>query len=313
MASISDISFTYDDLDEILCLILETDYPDITNAYYDGDLFLSLAEAQKRKRQWILKGLKFQKGSKVLDIGSGWGNLLNEIREEGGKGIGITLSPAQVKTCNNNGLEIYLKDWKDLTKEDFGVFDTIISIGAFEHFCSIEEYVNGEQEKIYSDFFKLCHSLLPNKGFLYLQTMTWGGHLPWGDDFPKTMAEINTYTDLSAPKMSNERVLALVRAFFPGSWVPKNLAQIKKAAQPYFELVSSSDGRLDYIQTITEWEKAWFKPRPGRTLAMLKLVPKFLLGRRNSRAWLYSIWEAAIREVFVRDYFGHQRIFFQKK
>ena len=45
--------------------------------------------------------------------------------------------------ANKNGLETHLKDWKDLTREGYGGFDSVISLGAFELFCSIEAYVNG--------------------------------------------------------------------------------------------------------------------------------------------------------------------------
>lgn len=311
MASQSDIRFTYDDLDTLWPLIVG-DYADATAAYYNRDFSKSLQEAQKDKDHWVLEGIGFKPRHRVIDIGCGWGPMLNAIREKGGEGIGITLSPKQADSCNRHGLKVFLLDWKNLEPAKFGQFDAVISLGAFEHFCSIEEYVRGEQETIYSNFFKLCHDLLPAAGILYLQTMTWGAFLPWGDK-DLTAEEVERYSSLNAPKKSDERILGYVKAFFPGSWLPKNKEQIVKVAEPYFDLIKSSDGRLDYVQTLTEWEKAWHAPKPGKMLAMMKLWPNYLLGGRAYRAKMQCIRENALREVFIRNLFGHQRMFFKKK
>lgn len=312
MASQRDISFTYDDLDSLWPLILG-DYADATAAYYHGDYSKSLPEAQKDKHRWVLEGIEFQPGYRVIDIGCGWGPILNAIRERGGEGVGLTLSPRQAESCRRLGLQGYLLDWKALDPDEFGRFDAVVSLGAFEHFCSIEEYVRGEQEKIYGDFFKLCSDLLPPGRMLYLQTMTWGAYLPWGAQACLTAAEVERYTALSAPKKSDERILGYVKAFFPGSWLPRNKEQIVEAAAPYFDLIKSSDGRLDYIQTLTEWEKAWHAPKPGKLRAMLKLWPNYIWGGRAYWAKMQCVRENALREVFIRNLFGHQRLFFRKR
>ena len=312
MANLSDIAFTYDDLDEIWPLILG-DYPDATAAYYNGDYSKSLQAAQMDKHKWVLEGIGFEPKFKVIDIGCGWGPMLKAIKDRGGEAIGLTLSPRQAETCKRYGLTVYLLDWKALEPGRFGRFDAVVSIGAFEHFCSIEEFVRGEQERIYDSFFKLCSDLLPSGGMFYLQTMTWGTCVPWRDRKRLTAGEIERYSSLSAPKKSDERILAYVRAFFPGSWLPANKEQIVDVAAPYFDLRKSSDGRLDYIQTLTEWEKAWYAPKPGKILAMLKLWPNYILGGKPYRVKMRCVKENALREVFVRNLFGHQRLFFKKR
>lgn len=118
---------------------------------------------------------------------------------------------------------------------------------------------------------------------------------------------------LSAPKQSDEQILGYVKACFPGSCLPESKEQITRIAEPYFELIKASDGRLDYVQTITEWIKAWYAPQPGKTRAMMKLWPKYILGGRAYRTKMKSIEENAVREVFIRHIFGHQRMFFRKK
>ena len=42
-----------------------------------------------------------------------------------------------------------LYDARLLDRESFGEFDAVASLGAFEHFCSVEEYRDGRQEEIY--------------------------------------------------------------------------------------------------------------------------------------------------------------------
>jgi len=129
--------------------------------------------------------------------------MLKAAEERRGHGVGLTLSTKQAEACRHNGLEAHVRDWKDISGGTFGKFDGVVSIGAFEHFCSVEEYLAGKQERIYQDFFKLCHDLLPEGGRLYLQTMMWGKNAP-------------EYRDISlkASKSSNEYILAVLGKFF---------------------------------------------------------------------------------------------------
>ena len=310
MASLKDISFTYDDLDDIWPLMLG-DYPDITNAFYNGDYSKSLDQAQRDKHDWILQEINFAPGHRILDIGCGWGPMLRVIQERGGRGVGLTLSPRQAETCCHRGLEVRLLDWRDLDPAEIGQFDAILALGSMEHFCAYEEYLAGHQEQIYDRFFRLCQDLLVDGGRFYLQTMTWGKYVPWAGYDP-THAEIDQLVSLDAPPYSDGRILAYVGAMFPGSWLPKE-EQLCRLSAPYFRLLKANDGRLDYIQTLTEWIKAWFRPFPGRRRAMLKLLPNYLRHHRAYQAKIKCIEENAVREVFIRNIFGHQRLFFEKR
>ena len=70
-----------------------------------------------------------------------------------------------------------VKDCRYVKPEDFGKFDAITCIGGLEHFCSVEEWKAGKQEKIYSDFFQTLYNLLPGGGRFYMQTMTFGKNM----------------------------------------------------------------------------------------------------------------------------------------
>ena len=311
MGTRQDIEFVYDDMDRLWRLSLG-DHADITAAFYDGDFTKSLAQAQRDKHDWVLDGIGFRPGHRILDIGCGWGPMLKAIKQRGGAAVGLTLSPKQAEICHKSGLYARVEDWRDASAEGLGAFQGVVSIGAFEHFCSVEDYFAGQRDRIYEAFFRFCHEVLDPGGRLFLQTMTWGRRVPWANRDP-TREEVEQFSNVRAPNRSDQRVLASVRAFFPGSWVPRDLDHLAEVAEPYFSLIASSDGRLDYVQTLTEWEKAWYAPGPGKTWIRARQACKCLLGGSRLRAKLECYRQNNIREVFLRDLFGHQRMFFEKK
>ena len=286
------------------------EHADLTCAMYNGDFSKTLTQAQKDKHQYILDGICFKPGFRVLDIGCGFGPVLEAVKERGGHGIGLTLSRKQAEVCRRAGLEVYVQDWKEITVDTFGTFDGIVSVGAFEHFCSPEEYLAGKQDAIYDRFFRLCHDLLPENGRLYLQTMMFGKNAPQYQDI-----------SLEAEKGSNEYISAITREFFPGSWLPFGEEHILRVADPYFEQISHNNGRLDYLQTIGEWSKVWnftlsnFKnphARFARLFVVAKLVPRFFTDKQF-RLRTQFLRKGYDKECFRREIIDHQRMVFQKK
>lgn len=301
MASQKEISRTYDWIDEVFRKGIGA-HGDYTCSFYDGDYSKTLEQAQKDKHAYILNGIHFKKGNKVLDIGCGWGPILRVVKDQEGKGIGLTLSGAQAAWDKKNGLEVYLQDYKTADLKKFGMFDSVVSVGAFEHFCSVQEFKEGKQEEIYNKFFKICADVLPKGGRLFLQTMTWGKAVP----DPETLSE-------RSPVGSNEFHLYLASLFYPGSWLPSGLEQIKKCAEPYFNFISANNGRLDYIQTLKEWGKRMNGfPSMGMFMVKLKLIPKFLFDR-NFRKQLGFLEHGSQIEIFKRNLFSHERIILEKK
>src|SRR6266571_3445467 len=240
MANQQEIEEIYNFMDEIFRLSFGEN-ADLTCAMYNGDFSKTLAQAQRDKHDYILDGIRFKAGSSVLDIGCGFGPVLRVVQERAGRSIGLTLSRKQAEVCRQSGLEVYTKDWKEVTIDTFGKFDGIVSVGAFEHFCSIEEYLAGKQDAIYDHFFHLCHELLSEGGRLYLQGMTWGKNAP-------------DYKDISlkAKKGSDEYIVAVVGKFYPGSWLPFGEEHVVRVAKPYFEEIYHSNGRLDFIETMEQ-------------------------------------------------------------
>ena len=176
MADRRDIDFTYSLTDRVIRLSMG-ELAEFSGAKYDGEFSLSLEEAQRRKHEYVAEQIGIGPGRRVLDLGCGWGALLEFVRERGGIGVGVTLSSAQLASCRRHGLDVHLEDARELVRERFGAFDAVMSLGAFEHFCSPEDYEAGRQEDVYSGLFARVADLLPAGGRFYLQTMVFGRNM----------------------------------------------------------------------------------------------------------------------------------------
>src|SRR5436190_7560694 len=170
MADRKDLDFSYSLTDRVIRLSLG-ELADFSGAKYDGDFTLTLEQAQRRKHEYVAEQIGIEPGRRVLDLGCGWGGLLDYVRSIGATGVGVTLSSAQVAACRRHGLDVHLYDAREVTRESFGPFDAVASVGGFEHFCSPEEYRAGRQEEVYREFFARIASALPDGGRFYLQTM----------------------------------------------------------------------------------------------------------------------------------------------
>ena len=115
---------------------------------------------------------------------------------------------------------------------------------------------------------------------------------------------------LQAKKGSNEYVVAVLKKFYPGSWLPYGVEQIVSCAGPDLRLISAKNGRLDYIETMNQWGRTWrFSPR--KLLPGFKSLRYFLL----DPAFRYKV-ETLVRnynqECFKREIMDHQRMVFEK-
>jgi cyclopropane-fatty-acyl-phospholipid synthase len=298
VADRDDIDFTYSLTDRVFRLSMG-ELADFSGAKYDGDFTLSLREAQRRKHQYVAEQIGIAPGKRVLDLGCGWGALLDFVRNQDATGVGVTLSRAQLEACLRHGLDVHLHDARELRRESFGDFDAVASLGAFEHFCSVEDYRAGRQEEIYRDLFSRVAGVLPVGGRLYLQTMVFGRNMIPLDE-----------VDVRAPRDSDAWYLALLQRQFPGSWLPLDRQQIADCAQPDFRLVSVSNGRLDYIQTITEWGRRTGARSLRKSLLKLRLVPRWLTSEDFRLAFASGV--SANKVCFERELLDHYRLVFEK-
>ena len=292
------MDFTYSLIDRIFRLSLG-ELADFSGAKFDGDFSLELEEAQRRKHEYVADQIGIGPGARVLDLGCGWGPLLDYVRRRGGTGVGVTLSSAQAEACRRHGLDVRLADAREIDRGVIGDFDAVASLGAFEHFCSPEDHEAGRQDRIYGDLFARVAGVLPDHGRFYLQTMVFGPNM-----IP--VEEI----DIDAPRDFDAWYLALMGHQFPGSFLPFGREQVVDAAAPHFRLVEASSGRLDYIETIKRWRARFGEPSLRKTLLKLRLVPRWLTSSDFRLAFTSGV--SANGVCFERELLEHYRLVFEK-
>lgn len=298
MAERKDIEFSYSLTDKVVRLSLG-ELTDFSGAKYDGDFALTLEAAQRRKHDYVAEQIGIRPGRRVLDLGCGWGGLLAYIRSVGATGVGVTLSAAQQASCRRHGLDVHLDDARTVTLERFGPFDAVASLGAFEHFCSPDEYTAGRQEEIYRDIFARVASVLPPGGRFYLQTMVFG----------RRMIPLEQ-VDSHAPRGSDSWYLAKMSAAFPGSWLPSGRDQVVTCADPHFRLVAAESGRRDYIETIRQWDMRTESWNPRMAIFKLRLLPRWLTSPEFRFA--YTSGGSANKICFERELMDHYRMVFER-
>jgi cyclopropane-fatty-acyl-phospholipid synthase len=298
VATQADLEFTYSLIDRIFRLSLG-ELADFSGAKYDGDFSLALEEAQERKKHWIAEQVGIGEGRRVLDLGCGWGPMLDFVRRCGGVGVGVTLSSAQAEACRRHGLDVHVRDALTVTEETFGRFHAVVSLGAFEHFCSPEDHDAGRQDEIYGRLFEHVAGMLPDRGRFYLQTMVFGRNMVPQDQI-----------GLDQPRESDGWYLALLSKQFPGSFLPFGAEQIERCAAPHFRLVEKQSGRLDYIETIKQWRMR-FGARSVRKMALkAQLVPKWLTSEDFRLAFTSGVSPNGV--CFERELLDHFRLVFEK-
>ena len=228
MADRDDLDFTYSLIDRIFRLSLG-ELADFSGAKYDGDFSLSLergAAAQARVRRRADRDrARPTRARPRLRLGTAAG-LRPRARRQRGRRHALArrrMRPAAATASTSTSTTR-----ASSTRESFGAFDAVASLGAFEHFCSPEEYRAGRQEEIYRDLFARVAGVLPDGGRFYLQTMVFG---PQHD--PARGGRHRR------PRDSDAWYLALMGRQFPGSWLPFGWEQVVRSAEPHFALVSS--------------------------------------------------------------------------
>lgn len=300
MADQRDLDFSYSLIDRIFRLSFgET--ADFSCAKYDGDFSLTLEQAQRQKHEYIFSNLNLREGERVIDLGCGWGPFLVFLREKGIRGTGVTLSEKQAESCRKNGLDVHLLDCRAIKTDTLGVFDAAVSVEAFEHFSTKEEWRTGYQEEVYSGFFKHVHDLLQPNGRFYLQTGTL-------TDRPVDFNQ----SRFTAEKHTDEYICALLSEQFPGSWPAKGDQQIISVSEPYFNLVHKESGRLDYIETQNQWRKRYTRFNVKKYMHYVSLFSTCLINNRHRERILLHRANAN-RICFERGIMDLHRFVFERK
>jgi cyclopropane-fatty-acyl-phospholipid synthase len=99
-------------------------------------------------------------------------------------------------------------------------------------------------------------------------------------------------------------------AAFPGSFLPFGKEQVIRCADPYFRLVSAQSGRLDYIETIRQWDSRTESWNPRMALLKLRLLPRWLTSADFRFAFTSGV--SSNSACFERELLDHYRLVFEK-
>jgi cyclopropane-fatty-acyl-phospholipid synthase len=191
----------------------------------------SLDDAQLAKKRHLAAKLVLSPGSRVLDIGCGWGGLALYLAEMAGSRVtGITLSSEQHVVASqraserglSNAAEFRLQDYRDVPEQ----FDRIVSVGMFEHVGV----------GFYDAFFRKCHSLLDDDGVMLLHSIGRS----------------------EGPSVTNPWIAKYI---FPGGYIPA-LSEVLPAVERAGLLVTDIEiQRLHYAETLKAWRQRFLAQR----------------------------------------------------
>ncbi|RSS83391.1 class I SAM-dependent methyltransferase [Streptomyces sp. WAC06614] len=203
------------------------------------DLVATLDEAQERKLDKFAELANVRAGStrRVLDIGCGWGTMLNRLTTVHGAetAVGLTLSRTQeafIDGLGNPKITTLVQSWADYKVADESEkYDAAFCINALEHFVS-SNLPPKERTKRYRFFFQqVANALNPGAKFV-LHTMT-------AEALPMNRALLD---DLKF----------LQRSEFEGCHIP-HLSELSAAAEGLFEIDEIVNERESFAMACRAW------------------------------------------------------------
>ena len=271
---------------DVLSLCPALGITDFTDGKYvdDRNDRRAYVEAQRRQADYLLDQVKCGPGSRILDVGCGYGRILEAAQARGAEAIGLTISPQQARDCRRRGLQAVVCDYREIFETRrarwAGTFTGIVANGSLEHFVHVDDAVAGRDDDVYAEMFDIFRRLLQPGG----RVATTAIHCLYKG---QVRAEDIIRDPTDFPKHSvNYHSAVLHRTF--GGWYP-HPGQLEKNAKGRFALVDQEDGTTDYHRTSEYWlrqirrsvlasPRAWwatFKSScqfPADTFAMMKCL-----------------------------------------
>ena len=234
--------------------------------YYDGTE--SLGTAQKNKLEFVCKWMNLPAGSRVLDLGSGWGGFAQYAAEHFKWHIkGYTLSKAQLEYC----LEMVDRNHLDRLVT-FEYFDMLADFPdeQFDGIAMIESIEHVGQKNIAPFFRKIKKVLKPGSSFIIQSTVR------------ETMRSVDRWT---------------LKYVFPGGYLPSKKELTDAALRAGLVIEESVMDTTDYIRIVKEWI---------RNLEANKEKIQSDYGERSYRLW--DLWLHGTKVAFEKGAIGLLRL-----
>jgi cyclopropane-fatty-acyl-phospholipid synthase len=195
----------------------------------DGISHEELADAQRRKIDVLLDATGVGLGTRLLEVGTGWGELAVRAAQRGARVTTVTLSEEQAASARRRArragveprVEVQLCDYRDIE----GRYDTIVSV----------EMIEAVGHEYWGTYFATLDRALVPGGRVGIQAILLA--------HDRMLATLDQYTWIS-------------KYIFPGGALP-SLRAIEETARDHTRLrVESVDAfGLDYARTLRVWRE----------------------------------------------------------
>jgi cyclopropane fatty-acyl-phospholipid synthase-like methyltransferase len=284
---------------DLLTVVPACGLTDLTDGKYvdDRNDWASYLAAQERQTEYLLDQVRCGPGTRLLDIGCGYGRILEHAERRGARAIGITISPPQVADGRARGLDVRELNYRNIFCEwnpplapsckgvECGwehAFDAIVANGSLEHFVQVSDAAAGRADEIYEELFAICRRLLVDGG----RFVTTAIHCREVGQFDAAKIARGHRAN---PRGSDAYQFAMLVDLF-GGWYPEP-GQLERCARPHFELIEEENGTHDYHLTSEYWlrqfkrslafspwvwrsiaRQLWLRPRAAWQMLRLQLV-----------------------------------------
>lgn len=263
-ASFLDETMTYS------CAWFDTDASGLPVA---GD---DLAAAQRRKVAAILDLAQVGEGTRVLEIGTGWGELCLQAAARGARVRSITLSEEQLELATARVAAAGLSDRVEIELCDYravqGEYDAVVSV----------EMIEAVGWRHFGDYFGAIERVLAPGGRVAIQAIT----MPHG----RMLATRNTYSWIT-------------KYIFPGGFLPSIRALDEASAQAGLGLRSQTALGQHYAETLRQWDE--------RFRGRLEHVRELGFDETFVRMWHYYL--EYCRAGFAAGYIDVQQLLFTRE